>query len=220
MAVGAHQGVGQGDGLATHGFGPHHPAQVFQVHLVTDAHARRHHAEVVEGLLPPAQEGVAFAVAFELAGDVVVIGLLGAVLVHHHRVVDHQVHRREGVDAAGVTVQPTHGVPHGGQIHHRRHAGEVLHQDPGWAKGHLVIGAAALLPGGQGLEVVHGHRLAVLVAQQVFHQHLEGEGQPGEVPQAFRRGGQTVIGHGLAADGEGAAGVQTVLSNARHQRSP
>ena len=45
-------------------------AEVFQVDLVADAGARRHHAEVVEGLLAPAQEGIALAVALHSMLDV------------------------------------------------------------------------------------------------------------------------------------------------------
>src|SRR4028119_1373124 len=33
--------------------------------------------------------------------------------------------------------QPLHGVPHGGEVDHRGHAGEVLHQDAGGAVGDL-----------------------------------------------------------------------------------
>jgi hypothetical protein len=49
----------------------HHARQVLEVHLVHDARAGRHDAEVVEGLLAPAQELVALAVALELEPDVV-----------------------------------------------------------------------------------------------------------------------------------------------------
>ena len=43
------------------------PREVLEVHLVDDPGARRHDAEVVERALPPAEEGVALAVALELA---------------------------------------------------------------------------------------------------------------------------------------------------------
>jgi hypothetical protein len=68
VAVGADQGVGIGDGLADlllalDDLGrllgrPHHLRQVLQVHLVADAGAGRHHAEIRERGLAPAQEGV------------------------------------------------------------------------------------------------------------------------------------------------------------------
>jgi hypothetical protein len=44
----------------------HAARQVFEVDLVHDADARRHHAEGVEGLHAPLHELVALAVALEL----------------------------------------------------------------------------------------------------------------------------------------------------------
>ncbi|MNR34225.1 hypothetical protein D3C85_1519750 [compost metagenome] len=70
MRVGADQGVGEGVGAAVFFAGPDGAAQVLKVDLVADASARRHHAEVVEGVLAPAQEGIAFAVALHLDVDV------------------------------------------------------------------------------------------------------------------------------------------------------
>ena len=93
VGVGADQGVGEGVGAAVFLFGPHGAAQVFEVDLVADAGARRYHAEVVEGALAPAQEGVAFAVALHFDIDVLLEGAGAAELVDHHRVVNHQVHR-------------------------------------------------------------------------------------------------------------------------------
>src|SRR3546814_11449014 len=58
VAVGADQGVRIGQRLAVLVLGPDHLREVFQVHLVADAGARRHHAEVVECRLAPAQERV------------------------------------------------------------------------------------------------------------------------------------------------------------------
>src|SRR5665811_1846148 len=46
--------------------GEHHPREVLQVDLVADAGVRRHHQEVVEGLLGPAKQLVALQVALEL----------------------------------------------------------------------------------------------------------------------------------------------------------
>ena len=66
VAVGAHAGVGVGHPVALH----HDARQVLDVDLVHDAGARRHHLEVVEGALAPAQELVALAVALVLDLDV------------------------------------------------------------------------------------------------------------------------------------------------------
>ena len=79
--------------------------QVLQVHLVHDAEAGRHHAEGVEGLHAPLHELVALAVALELQLHVQVERVLGAVVVDHDRVVDHQVHRHQRLDPADVLAQ-------------------------------------------------------------------------------------------------------------------
>ena len=68
--------------------------EVLEVDLVADAGRRRHDAEVVEGLLAPAQERVALAVALELELGVDGEGARGAEGVDLDRVVDHQVRRR------------------------------------------------------------------------------------------------------------------------------
>src|SRR3546814_3610719 len=74
---------------------PDHLREVFQVHLVADAGARRHHAEVVECRLAPAQEGVALTVALELHLHVLLEGVLAGVVIDHHRMVDNQIDRRQ-----------------------------------------------------------------------------------------------------------------------------
>ena len=40
--------------------------EIFEVHLVDDAGVRRHHAEVAERGLPPAEECIALAIALQL----------------------------------------------------------------------------------------------------------------------------------------------------------
>ena len=54
--------------------GPHDLGQIFDVHLVANAGARRHRAEVLQLLLAPAEELVALAVALVLEVDVARIG--------------------------------------------------------------------------------------------------------------------------------------------------
>ena len=77
VRIGADQRVGIGDldrrGLAARRLefflpGPDGLGQIFEIDLMADAGAGRHDAEIVEGVLAPFQEGVAFAVAliFEL----------------------------------------------------------------------------------------------------------------------------------------------------------
>ena len=120
VAVGAHHAVGEGDldGLLVDAVlllpDPHRLGQVFQVHLVADAGARRHDAEVRKGLLAPAQELVALLVAFIFDGHVLLERVLLAEIVDHHAVVDDQIDFRQRIDLFRVAAQLLHGIAHRG----------------------------------------------------------------------------------------------------------
>ena len=140
VAVGAVQRVGIGDGLAVRLAGPHALAEILQVHLVADAGARRHDAEVVERVLAPAQEAVALAVALELDVDVLRQRVGTGEDVDLDRVVDHQIHRHQRIDLLRIAAEPRDAVAHRGEIDHRGHAGEVLQQDAGGRERHFLVG--------------------------------------------------------------------------------
>ena len=189
VAVGADEGVGEGefDGLALHLLllRPDGAGEIFEVDLMADAGARRHHTEIVERALAPLQERVALAVAVVFELHVLAEGIRLAEVVHHHRMVDHQIDRRQRVDLPRVALQRLHGVAHGGEIDHGGNAGEVLHQHARRAEGDFALGlAAGGEEGGDALDVGPGHRPAVLVAQQVFQQHLERNRKPGNACKA------------------------------------
>ena len=177
VRVGADDGVGIGAVAAFGVVVEHNAPQVFEIHLVDDAGVRRHHLEIAERSLAPAQERVAFAVALEF--DLVVgrerAG--AAVVVHLHRVVDDQLGGVQRIDLLRIAAELLHGLAHGGEVHHAGHAGEVLHDH---ARGREID-----LVGGRGLGVPAEHRFdvilrdvdAVFEAQQIFEQDLEGVGQ-------------------------------------------
>ena len=91
-----------------------------------NARGGRHDAEVIERLLAPLEELVAFAVALELALGVVEQRKDAAKAVHLHAVIDHQIDRHQRVDLLGVAAQPRHRAAQRRQVHHAGHAGEVL----------------------------------------------------------------------------------------------
>ncbi|KPC57436.1 Uncharacterized protein AC509_4607 [Pseudomonas amygdali pv. morsprunorum] len=173
VRIGADQGVGERVSAAVFFLGPHSAAQVFEVHLMANAGAGRHYAEVIESALAPTQERVALTVALHLDVDVLAERFGVAKLVDHHRVVDDQVHRGQRVDALRVTTSLGHGSAHGGQIDHCRHTGEVLHQHAGRAVLNFPVRTALGQPVGNSLEVVASDGLVVLPTQQVFQQHFE-----------------------------------------------
>jgi hypothetical protein len=220
VAVGADHGVGIGELIVADAGAPHRLGQVFEVHLVADAGAGRHDAEVVEGRGAPAQEAVALEVALVLLVDVAGERGRGAEIVHHHRVVDHQVDRRQRVDLGRIGAELGQGVAHGGEVDNGRHAGEVLHQHPRRAEADLMLdGPLVVDPGGEGLQVVGAHGDAVLEPQLVLQQHLQRHRQLADAGETglFRRP-QAIVMVGLAAGDQLAAGLKAV--DRRHYEGP
>ena len=202
MAVGADQRVGIGDfGARLVRVGPDRLREVFKVHLVADAGARRHDAEVVEGALTPFQELVTLHVPLIFAVHVHLEGARVAELVDHHRVVDHQIDRVQRVDLLRVAAKRLDAVAHGGEVDNGGNAGEVLHQHARRAIGDFARVLAALgAPLREGLDVVDGDGLAVLEPQHVLEHHFQRGGEAREIAEpGFLGGGDRVIGDGRAA---------------------
>ena len=204
VGVGAEQGVRERPCLAIDVARHHHAREVFEVHLVHDAGGGRHHLEIIQRLLAPAQEGVTFVVALEFDLGIARQRVGLAEHIHLHRVVDHEFRGRERVDLLGVAAQRHHRIAHRGEIDHARHAGEILQ--------HHACGQEGNLGGRLGLRIPVQHRFdlrfrdfaAVLVAQQVFQQDLHRVGQALEVVLLA----QFLEARDLvrpAADGEGVA---------------
>ena len=212
VAVGADQRVGVGDRVAAiRLLGPHRLRQIFEIDLMADAGARRHHAEIVEGARAPAQERVALAVPLIFPVDIDLERLVGAEGVDHHRMVDDEIDRRQRIDLVRIAAERRHGVAHGGEIDHRRHAGEILHQDARRAEGDLLVALALLQPLRDAANIVGGDAPPVLVAQQIFEQHLEREGQARDPGKPVGLGlFQVEIVVGLAVDIERAPAIEAV----------
>ena len=221
VAVGADEGVGIGKPAAVLLGGPHGLGEVLEVDLVADPRPRRHHAEIVEGHLAPAQELIALAVALELLGHVLAEGIGAAEGVHLHRVVDDEVDGDQRIDALGVAAELDHRIAHRGEIDDGGHAGEVLHQHARRTKGDLALGAALLEPGGDRADVLNAHRGPVLPTQEVLEQHLEREGEPCQIAETgLCRGFEAEIVVALGADGKLPPGLERILSGHGHEGSP
>ena len=136
-----------------------------------DPRPRRHHPEVAERLLTPAQEEVALAVALVLEAHILREGPVRAVRVHLHGVVDHEVDRLQRVDPLRISPHRLERLAHGGQVDHRRHAREVLKQHARRRECHLALLARVRPPVRQRLDVVVRDGVAVLATQQVLQQH-------------------------------------------------
>ncbi len=182
VAVGSHQciGIGGCQRLALHLVvtRPHRLGEIFQVDLMADAGARRHHAEIIERPLPPFQEGVALAIPAIFHIDVFLEGAGRGKIVHHHRMIDDEIDWCQRVDLRWIFSQRFHRIAHGGKIDHGGNPGEILHQNTRWTEGnfHLVL-ATILEPSRDALNIGLGDRASILVAQQVLQQHLQRIGQ-------------------------------------------
>ena len=103
-----------------------------------DAGVRRYDAEVVEGSLAPAQEGVALVISLELELDVALDREARRELVHLDGVVDHELDGDQRIDRLRVAALVAHGIAHRGEIDDRRDASEVLQQDTRRLEGDLA----------------------------------------------------------------------------------
>ena len=206
VGVGAHAGVRVGDPgavLLTH---EGDAGQVFQIHLVDDASARRDDAEVLEGRLPPPQELVALPVAVVLDAHVGLQGVGNPELLDDDGVVDDHLCRGERIDLVGVSAEVGDGFSHGGEIDDARHPGEVLHDDARRGELDLMGGLSGGVPLAKSRDLVGSDVGTVLGAQQILQQDL----------QAVRKVGGTGNGVdvvdlvGLTIDVEGTPGAETV----------
>ncbi len=127
MRVGTHQRIRIGYPLFILKFTPYRFPQVLEIHLVADAGTRRYHAEAAEGLLTPFQELIAFVVALHLQTHILFKGVVIAEVVNGYGVVNNKIDRGKGINFGGVATEAFYRFAHGGQIHHRRHTGKVLH---------------------------------------------------------------------------------------------
>ena len=204
VGVGANAGVRVGQALVVED----DAGEVLDVDLVDDAGSRRDDAEVGEVLCAPAQELVALLVALVLDLDVFVDSVLGTKRLDDHGVVDDHLGRVQRVDLVRVAAQGAHGLTHGCKIHNTRHAGEVLHEDAGRGELDLHARLCGRVPVCDCLDVVLGDVLAVLGAQEVLAQHLEGVG---EFLHAFDCVERKVVVR-LTADLERLLGTERVLA--------
>ena len=195
--------------------------EIFQIDLMADSGPRGHDPEIGKGALAPAQEFIALQIAFEFERDVALEGVRAAEGVDADGVVDHQVDRRQWIDLLRIAAQVLERVAHRGEIDHRGNPREVLQQDAGRAEGDLVIGAAAVEPVAECLDVLRRDRAAVLEAQHILEQHLHRKGKPGEIePQRLARRVDAVIGIFRAAHFQHASRLQIVLTDTRHGSTP
>jgi hypothetical protein len=85
-----------------------------------------------------------------------------------------------------------HRIAHGGEIDHRRDAGEILQQHAAGHEGNLFRRNALALPRSERANVIGLHRFTVLAAQQVFQQNAERIRQVLDAAAVLLDGVQTI----------------------------
>ena len=185
VAVRAHDTVRIGNPFAA--FLPGHDAlgQEFEIDLVDDAGGRRDDAEVVEGVLAPLEELVAFPVALELAFGIEQMGKTAAELVNLDTVVNDQVHRNHRVDLGGIAAHALHGTAQGRQIHGAGHPREVLHDHAAGLERDFNPAGGVRVPVGDQLHVFFGDAEAVILAHGRLEQDLQRPRQAADGTQTL-----------------------------------
>ena len=178
VRVGADERVGVGLELAV---GEDDAREVLDVHLVDDPGVRRDDLEVLERLLPPLEEAVTLPVARELELGVPLERDPCPEVVDLDGVIDDELDRLERVDLLRIAPQRLHRLTHRGQIHHRRHPGEVLQEHAARRERDLARGLGGRVPGGEAGDVRGPNGTSVLGAQQVLEQDAERERQARDV---------------------------------------
>ena len=73
-----------------------------------------------------------------------------------------------------LATQSDHRVANGSEVNDAGDTREVLHEDAGWGELNLSIGLCARFPVCNSFDVVNSSVLAILVAEEVLSQNLEG----------------------------------------------
>ena len=188
MAVGADTSIGIGHGSAFDFGGPDCFGNIFKINLMADASAWRYGGKIIKAALSPFQKLVTFRITGHFQIDIFLQGRCGPRHIHHHRMVNDQINGAERIYFLGVAAHILHGVAHGGKVNNGGHAGEILHQYPGWAiLDFPAFLAQIFLPVHDGLYVAGGNGDTILITQQIFQQYFKGIGQTGNIAQFFRR---------------------------------
>ncbi len=175
-----------------------------------DADAGRHDAECFECLLAPFEELVALAVALEFHVEIELERIRRAVEINLHRVVHDEIDGHKGLDDGRVATEAFYSAAHGGEVHQKRHAGEILQHDAGDDKGNLLLCGCLRIPVSERLDITRLNFFSVAVAEHGFQNNADADGEFGDRADAgFFQSGQGVeVGRGFGTGVELAQGVE------------
>ena len=132
---------------------------------MTDANARRNHAESIERLHAPLQELITRVVALELHLHVLAKRVAGGREINLHRVIDDEIDRHQRLNHARIFVQSHDRRSHGREIDKQGHSGKILQQDARNDKRHLFGPLGVGFPVGNRADVVFRDLGAVEISQ-------------------------------------------------------
>ena len=160
---------------------------MLDVDLVHDAGAWRHHLEIIERGLTPPQELIALPVPAILDLDIARERVRRPEHISDHRMINHQLRRRQRIDPGRVAAHVSHRLAHRGQIHHTRHPGEVLHNHPRRRELDLLTRIRIGVPARQRPNVVGGDVRAILSPQQILQRIFKLYGAVGSLDGISRK---------------------------------
>ena len=198
-------------------FVQHAARQIFEVDLVHDADAGRHHLEGIERLHTPLHELVALAVALEFHFHVKPQRIRAVVVVHLHRVVHHQIDRHQRLDDLRILAHLRGGVTHRRKVDEQRHSGEVLQHDARHHERDLFGARRVRLPVGELAHMRLGDLPAVAVAQDGFQHDADRHRQARDFSNGggFQRGQRIQRALFAAGESERLAGIEQVVCHGR-----
>ena len=129
VGIGTNAGIRIGYRVAVFFSRPNTLGKVFKIDLMANAGPRGNNAEIPEGLLPPFQKPVAFAITFIFEFFIVLESQRIAKIVNDHRVINNKVDRNQRIDFFRIFTKFHHCVTHGCKIDNSGNAGKILHQN-------------------------------------------------------------------------------------------
>ena len=101
--------------------------------------------------------------------------------VHLHTVIDNQVHGDQRLDHLSVLAHAIHGAAHGGEVHEKRHAREVLENNSRHHKRDLILAWDLRIPASQILHVLLRHLFSIAIPRQCLQHDADGNRQPTQI---------------------------------------
>ena len=129
---------------------------------MNDPYSGRDDTEAAEGLSAPFQKPVSLFVAFELHLGVSLICRFAARKIDLDRVIDDKIDRHKRLDDRDVLTHSKHSRAHRRKIYQKRHAGEILQDNPGHDERDLFGSLRLCLPSRQSADAGFTYLLAAV----------------------------------------------------------